>query len=151
MLLGKDLHDFTSLCLEHGVRFLVVGGYAVAAHGHPRLTKDLDVWVRVEPQNAARLVGALQEFGFGSLGLAAEDFLEEGQVVQLGYPPNRIDILTSIAGVDFESCWDRRAEILLDSLAVPFIGLEDLEKNKLAAGRAQDLADVEGLRRSRST
>lgn len=151
MLLGKDLHDFVSLCLKHGVRFLVVGGYAVAAHGHPRLTKDLDVWVWVDSENAARLVRVLAEFGFGSLGLTAEDFSEEGQVVQLGYPPNRIDILTSIAGVDFESCWDRRAEILLDSLAVPFIGLDDLEKNKLAAGRAQDLADVEGLRRNRLT
>lgn len=146
MLLGKDLHDFVSLCLRHGVRFLVVGGYAVAAHGHPRLTKDLDVWVWVDPENAARLVRVLAEFGFGSLGLTAGDFSEEGQVVQLGYPPNRIDILTSIAGVDFESCWDRRADIVLDSLAVPFIGLEDLKKNKLAAGRAQDLADVEGLR-----
>ena len=151
MLLGKDLNDFVSLCLEHGVRFLVVGGYAVAAHGHPRLTKDLDVWVWVDSENAARLVQVLTEFGFGSLGLIPEDFSEEGQVVQLGYPPNRIDILTSIAGVDFESCWDRRADIVLDSLAVPFIGLEDLKKNKLAAGRAQDLADVEGLRRNRST
>ena len=151
MLLGKDLHDFVSLCLEHGVRFLVVGGYAVAAHGHPRLTKDLDVWVWIDPENAARMVRALDEFGFGSLGLTAEDFSEEGQVVQLGYPPNRIDILTSIAGVDFESCWDRRAEITLDSLAVPFIGLEDLVENKLATGRAQDLADVDGLRHSHSS
>ena len=149
ILLGKDLHDFVSLCLGHGVRFLVVGGYAVAAHGHPRLTRDLDVWVWVDPENAARMVAALDEFGFAALGLTTEDFSEEGQVVHLGNPPNRIDVLTSIAGVDFESCWDRRAEISLDSLAVPFIGLDDLEKNKLAAGRTQDIADVEGLRRSR--
>lgn len=150
MLLGKDLHDFVSLCLEHGVRFLVVGGYAVAAHGHPRLTKDLDVWVWFDPENAARMVGVLDEFGFAALGLTAEDFSQEDRVVQLGYPPNRIDIMTSIAGVDFESCWARRAEIPLDSLDVPFISLEDLEKNKLATGRAQDIADVEGLRRSHS-
>ncbi|MCY4194703.1 MAG: hypothetical protein OXF04_10505 [bacterium] len=121
----------------------------MAAHGHPRLTKDLDVWVWVDPGNAARMVMALVEFGFESLGLTAEDFSEEGRVVQLGYPPNRIDIMTSIDGVEFESCWDRRTEIVLDSLAVPFIGLEDLEKNKLTTGRAQDIADVEGLRQSR--
>ncbi len=150
MLLGKDLHDFVSLCLGHGVRFLVVGGYAVAAHGHPRLTRDLDVWVWVDPENAARMVRALGEFGFESLGLTAGDFSEEGRVVQLGYPPNRIDIMTSIDGVEFENCWDRRAEIVLDSLAVPFIGLEDLEKNKLTTGRTQDIADVEGLRQSHS-
>ena len=93
----------------------------------------------------------LDEFGFGSLGLSAEDFVVEGQVVQLGYPPNRIDILTSIAGVDFEGCWERRTEVVLDSLTVPFIGLEDLEDNKLAAGRFQDLADVEALRRNRAS
>lgn len=84
-------------------------------------------------------------------GFSAGDFSKEGQVAQLGYPLNQIAILTSIAGVDFESCWDRRAEILLNSLAVPFIGLDDMEKNKLVAGRAQDLADVEGLRRNRLT
>ena len=151
MWLGQDLHDFVSLCLKHEVRFLIVGGYAVAAHGHPRLTKDLDVWVWVDPENATRMVAALDEFGFGSLGLTAEDFSEQGRLLQLGYPPNRIDVLTGIAGVDFETCWDRRAEILLDSLKVPFIGLEDLETNKLATGRTQDVADVEGLRRSRST
>ena len=131
MLLGKDLRRFVSLCLHHRVRFLVVGGYAVAAHGHPRLTKDLDVWVRVDPQNAARIVDVLEEFGFESLGLAADDFTAEGQVIQLGYPPNQIDILTGIDGGDFESCWERRVEIPLDSLPVPFIGLEDLERNWL--------------------
>ena len=93
----------------------------------------------------------LEEFGFGSLGLSTDDFTAEGQVVQLGYPPNRIDILTGIEGGDFESCWERRVEIPLDSLPVPFISLEDLERNKLAAGRLQDLADVEALRRNRSS
>ena len=151
MRLGEEMHDFVSLCAEHRVRFLVVGGYAVAAHGHPRLTKDLDIWVWVDPDNAARTAAVLDEFGFGSLGLSAEDFAVEGHVVQLGYPPNRIDILTSIAGVDFEGCWERRVEIRLDSLAVPFIGLEDLEHNKLAAGRLQDLADVEALRANRES
>ena len=151
MQLARDLHEFVSLCVEQEVRFLVVGGYAVAAHGHPRLTRDLDVWVWVDPENAARMAAVLDDFGFGSLGLTPEDFAVEGHVVQLGYPPNRIDIMTSIAGVDFEGCWERRTEILLDSVAVPFIGAEDLERNKLAVGRLQDLADVEALRRNRAS
>lgn len=149
--LSKDLHDFLLLCDRRGVRFLVVGGYAVAAHGYPRLIKHLDVWTRVDRGNAARIAAVLEELGLGSLGLTEEDFTEHGQVVQLGYPPNRIDILTGIAGVDFEECWERRAEIVLDGLAVPFIGFDDLERNKPAAGRLQDLADVEDLRRNRAS
>lgn len=151
MLLGKDLQDFIRLCLKHDVRFLVVGGYAVAAHGHPRLTKDLDVWIWADPDNALQMVKVMDDFGFGSLGLTVQDFSEEGQVVQLGTPPNRIDILTSVSGVDFETCWSRRVEIKLDSLEVPFIGLDDLVKNKLATGRTQDIADVEGFRRGQET
>jgi len=151
MLLGKDLHDFIRLCLKHDVRFLVVGGYAVAAHGHPRLTKDLDVWIWADPDNALQMVKVMDDFGFESLGLTQQDFSEEGQVLQLGMPPNRIDILTSVSGGDFETCWNRRVEIVLDSLEVPFIGLDDLVKNKLATGRTQDIADVEGLRRSQTT
>lgn len=94
------------------------------------------------------MVGVLDEFGFGSAGLTEEDFAVEGPEVQLGRPPNRIDILTRIPGVDFESCWERREEHSLGSLAVPFISLEDLERNKLASGPHQDLADVEALRRN---
>ena len=150
MPLGKDLQEFVALCLDRDVRFLVVGGYAVVAHGHPRLTKDLDIWIWVDSENAARMAGVLDEFGFGSTGLTEEDFAVEGPGVQLGRPPNRIDILTSIPGVDFESCWERREEQPLGSLKVPFIGFEDLERNKLAAGRHQDLADVEALRRHRA-
>ena len=94
-----------------------------------RLTKDLDIWVWIDPENAKRLAAVLDEFGFESLGLSAEDFAVESQVVQPGYPPNRIDILTSIAGVDFEGCWEQRTEIMLDSMAVPFIGLEGMLNN----------------------
>lgn len=122
----------------------------MAAHGHPRLTKDLDVCIWADPDNALRMVKVMDDSGFGSLGLTSQDFSEEGQVVQLGTPPNRIDILTSVSGVDFEACWDRRVEVMLDSIEVPFIGLDDLVENKLATGRIQDIADVEGLRRSQS-
>ncbi len=96
MPLGKDLQEFVELCLDHEVRFLVVGGYAVAAHGHPRLTKDLDIRVWVDPENASRIAGVLDEFGFASTGLNETDFAMEGPGVQLGRPPNRIDILTSL-------------------------------------------------------
>ena len=148
--LGKNLQAFVALCLDRNVRFLVVGGHAVAAHGHPRLTKELDIWVWADPENASRIAGALSDFGFASTGLSEADFVVEGPGVQLGRPPNRIDILTSLPGVDFESCWERREEHRLGSLTVPFIGLRDLERNKLAAGRYQDLADVEALRRNRA-
>ena len=150
MPLGPDLHDLLSLCLRHELRFLVIGGHAVDAHGHPRLTKDLDIWIWDDPQNAVRLVRILDEFGFGGAGLTETDFAAEGDVVQLGYPPNRIDILTSIAGVEFESCWEHRVVGHLDDLSVPYIGYSDLECNKLAAGRDQDRADVAALRRHRA-
>ena len=140
------LQKFVALCLHHDVRFLVVGGHAVAAHGHPRLTKNLDIWVRADPENADRIAAALDGSGFASAGLTGKGFAVEGPGVQLGRPPNRIGIWTSIAGVGFESCWERRDEYPMGSLTVPLIGLEDLERNKLAAGRCQDLADVEALR-----
>lgn len=148
--LGSDLHGFLSLCLRNGLRFLVVGGYAVAVHGHPRFTKDLDIWIMVDPENAARIVRVLDEFGFASAGLTAADFGAEGYVLQLGHPPNRIDILTGITGVEFESCWERRFIGPLGDLSVPFIGYSDLERNKLATGRDQDRADVSALRRHRA-
>lgn len=106
MELNRNFSEFIASCAAHDVRFLIVGGYAVAAHGHPRFTKDLDVWVWVDEQNANRLVAALEDFGFDSLGLTPSDFLEEGVVVQLGCPPQRIDILTAVDGVQFDSCWE---------------------------------------------
>jgi hypothetical protein len=112
------------------VRYLVVGGYAVAFHGHPRFTKDIDIWVWVDEQNAANLVKALDQFGFASLGLTADDFLEPGIIVQLGYPPNRIDLITSLKGVDFSDCYAQRIEEMVDGVALPFIDLENLKKNK---------------------
>lgn len=122
-----------------------MGGYAVAAHGHPRYTADLNIWVWTAAENAAGLLEALTDFGFGAVDLVAADFTEPGRVVQLGYPPVRIDLLTSIDGVEFEECFDRRVDVDLDGLTVPFIGLDDLRRNKAASGRPQDLADLDGL------
>lgn len=145
MQLDRDFKEFLEFLAAHEVRFLVVGGYAVAAHGHPRYTGDLDLWIWSSAENAVSLLRALDDFGFGSLGLVAEDFTEPGQVVQLGYPPVRIDLLTSIDGVDFSTCFARRLEIVLDGLTVPFIAVEDLRRNKAASGRPQDLADLAAL------
>lgn len=143
---GSRLHEFLESFIEHDVRFLVVGGYALAAHGLPRATGDFDAWVWIDASNARRIVSALADFGFGGLDLTEVDFNREDSVVQLGYPPYRIDILTSIDGVDFEQAWDRRMTVDVDDLILNVIGRDDLIRNKTAAGRPQDLADVDRLR-----
>jgi len=117
----------------------------VAYHGHPRYTKDLDVWIERSQDNAVNLLTALEQFGFGSLGLTVEDFLKPDQIIQLGYPPNRIDILNTLEGVDFESSFASRSVAAIDDTQMNFIDLENLRKNKKATGRLQDLADLENL------
>ena len=144
--LQTDLNEFIVLLNSLGVEYLVVGGHAVAFHGHPRFTGDIDFFIRTTPQNAERVLRVLAEFGFGSLSIAERDLLEPHQVIQLGRPPNRIDLLTSISGVDFDAAWPSRVEGTLDEQRVFFLGLEDLLKNKEASGRKKDLADVEKLR-----
>ena len=144
-MFNPDFQDFIQCLNQNAVRYLVVGGYAVAIHGHPRYTKDMDIWLEISPDNAQRLLQALDQFGFGQLGLTAEDFLNPDQVIQLGYPPNRIDLLTTIDGVNFEDCYPSRLEITVDNLTVYFIDLESLKKNKKASGSLQDLADIENL------
>jgi hypothetical protein len=124
---------------------LVVGGYAVAFHGYPRYTKDLDVWIELSPENADNIIKALEEFGFGSLGPKPDDFLEGDQIIQLGYPPNRIDILTTLKKIKFEDCYKKRIEIEIQGVKINFIDLENLKQNKRATGRPQDLADAENL------
>jgi hypothetical protein len=144
-MLNQDFKEFIESLNANQVRYLVVGGYAVAIHGHPRYTKDIDIWVEVSPENATNLMRALDQFGFGSLGLTPADFLEADQIIQLGNPPNRIELFTALPGVDFAVCYPLRVEIELDSIHVNFIDLENLKKNKRASGRHQDLADVENL------
>jgi len=144
-MLSKDFKEFIELLNEHNVRYLVVGGYAVAFHGHPRYTKDIDIWIELSLQNAENILEALKQFGFGSLDLSPDDFLEEDQIIQLGYPPNRIDILTTLTGMKFGDCYEARVEIEIEGLHIHFIDLENLKKNKLATGRSQDLADAENL------
>ena len=145
MELDKDFNEFVELFLEHNVRFLIVGGYALAAHGLPRATGDLDAWVWINPENAQNIMRALNAFGFQNLSLTESDFSREDSIIQLGYPPFRIDILTSIDGVAFDQAWEKKIVVELNGMKVPFIGREDLIANKKAAGRAQDLADVSRL------
>lgn len=145
MKLDKDFNEFVTLFVASDVRFLIVGGYALAAHGLPRATGDLDVWVWINPENAAKVRSVLEEFGFSGLGITTDDFSRTDSIVQLGYPPYRIDILTSIDGVEFDAAWDNRFIVDLDGVEVPFISRRDLIVNKRAAGRPQDVVDVKRL------
>ena len=144
-MLDQDFKEFIESLNDNHVRYLVVGGYAVAFHGHPRYTKDIDIWVELEPANAKKIIGALKQFGFGSLDLNPEDFLVADQIIQLGYPPNRIDLITTLVAVDFEECFAAREEAMIDGIIVNFIDIENLKKNKAASGRPQDIADVANL------
>jgi hypothetical protein len=134
---------------KHDVEFLVVGGYAVAFHAKPRFTKDIDIWVRRTTKNATSLLAALDEFGFGGLGLTVEDFTKEGSIIQLGVAPNRIDLLTSVSGLDFDAAWENRALGKFGERDVPYISKEDLIANKESVGRPQDALDVAWLRRAK--
>jgi len=145
MILSQDFREFIKLLNSNQVRYLVVGGYAVAFHGHPRYTKDIDIWIWVSKNNAKKVLKTLDEFGFSSLGLKEEDFLEPGYVIQLGYPPNRIDILTQVTGLEFDLCYSSKMELDVDGIIVNFLDLENLKKNKRSVGRFQDLADLESL------
>lgn len=145
MQLSQDFREFLRSLNDNGVRYLIVGGYAVAWHGHPRYTKDLDVWIERTDENAANIVGAIEQFGFASLQLRTDDFLEADQIIQIGLPPNRIDLITSIAGVEFDECYPHRMSGELEDVTVPFIDIVNLKKNKQASGRLQDLADLENL------
>lgn len=144
-LLTPDFREFLRFLNENRVRYLLVGGYAVGLHGYPRYTKDLDIWVEASQENAERVIKAIEDFGFASLELTPQDFLEPGVFIQIGYPPVRIDLLTQPSGVVFAECYENREQIEVDGLTIPVIGLEDLRKNKKSAGRSQDLADLEKL------
>jgi hypothetical protein len=144
-MFNQDFKEFIQLLNDNQVRYLVVGGYAVALHGYPRFTKDIDIWIDLAPANAERIISALEQFGFGSLGLVEQDFLEADTIIQLGYPPRRIVLLTTLSGVDFDQCFTVKVVVDMDGLPINFIDLENLKKNKRATGRAQDIADIENL------
>lgn len=144
-MLNPDFRDILSEFIDADVRFLVVGAYAVAVHGLPRATGDLDFWVARDPENAGRILTALDRFGTPLEGLSALDLQEPGVVVQIGREPSRVDIMTSIDGVDFEEAWVDRVVVSLDGLDVPVLARHHLLQNKRATARPQDLADAERL------
>ena len=144
-MLSPDFKEFIELLNAHNVQYLIVGGYALAFHGHPRYTKDIDVWIAANTENAERMLKVLTDFGFSSLALSLQDFLEEDNIIQLGFPPNRIDILTSVDGIEFENSTPQSSVIEVDGVNIHLIGIHNLIENKTDSGRLQDLADVEKL------
>ena len=145
MKVSKDFEEFFVSLNKNEVNYLVVGGYAYAIHAEPRFTKDLDIFIQREEKNASALLHALKEFGRDLEGLEESDFLIPDQVVQLGYPPFRIDLLTSISGVEFEDAWKNKVTGRYGDEQVYFIGKEDLIKNKKSSGRKSDLDDLDRL------
>jgi hypothetical protein len=145
MKLPHDLREFIELLNSHDVRYLIVGGYAVAFHGYPRTTGDIDFFVDVSEDNAGKLIEVLATFGFASLGLTKQDFLEPRTIVELGHPPNRIDLVTSISGVEFEDAWQHRVSIVVEGLTLLVVDKPTLMANKAASGRPKDLADLDAL------
>lgn len=142
---SSDFEDLLACLNGRSVRAVLVGGHALAFHGHPRYTKDLDVFVEPSPTNAALIIDALADFGFGGLGLTVEDFASPGKIVQLGVSPNRIDLITAIDGVTFDEAWAGRAEGTFGRQPVAYLGRTEFVKNKRAAGRPQDLADIDAI------
>jgi hypothetical protein len=144
-VLSKDYKEFIELLNANNVKYLVVGGYAVAVHGYPRYTKDLDVWIERSSKNAENLLRTLDQFGFGSLEISSTDFLDRKNIIQLGFPPNRIDLITSLQGLAFNDCYPKGVDVEIDNVRVKFIDIENLKMNKKATGRPQDLADLDNL------
>ncbi len=143
--LPPDFKEFLQLLNAHRVEYLIIGGYAVAYHGYPRATADLDIWIATNPQNAERIVAAMREFGFDLPELSTNLFLKEGQIIRMGVPPVRIEIATTISGVTFAECYAARVVDVLDGVQVGLINLTHLKINKKAAGRYKDLNDLENL------
>ncbi|MGB1799849.1 MAG: nucleotidyl transferase AbiEii/AbiGii toxin family protein [Gammaproteobacteria bacterium] len=141
----SDFKELLELFNSHKINYLVAGGYALAYHGAPRYTGDIDLYVKPDSDNAERIIKALDDFGFGSLELKKEDFMETGQIIQLGVPPGRIDILTSISGIKWEEAFSGKVKGTCGGVEVSLLGREQFIKNKKATGRAKDLADLEAL------
>ena len=144
--LPPDFKEFLRLLNSEAIEYLVVGGYADAYQGYPRPTGDLDVWVATRPENAVKLVDTLAKFGFTDADVTQALFLEPGRVVRMGVPPVRIELLTSVSGVEFSDCAARKVDAVLDGVPVAIIGRDDLIANKLAAGRDRDRDDISRLR-----
>ena len=140
--LPPDFKDFLKLLKEHKVQYLLIGGYAVGYHGYPRATANMDIWIAMRSENAEKIVSVLREFGFDVPELSAELFLKDKQIVRMGVPPVKLEITTSISGVDFDECYRERVIDILDGIEVNLISLKHLKINKKASGRYKDLNDL---------
>ncbi len=145
MEIQEDFRDLLRLFNENGVEYIVVGGYALAYHGVPRFTGDIDLWIGISRDNAQSVLKALVEFGFGGVGVTVEDLSAEDKIVQLGYPPVRIDLITSIDGVVWQDAFANSIETMYGDVPIRLISKDDFIKNKRASGRHKDLADLEAL------
>jgi hypothetical protein len=146
MILNRDFREFIELLNAHKVKYLIVGGYAVTVHGYPRYTNDLDIWLWADNDNAQKIIAVLKDFGFGTLKITEKDFLVSDRIIQLGYPPNRIDLLTGVSGLSFDECYPHKISFEIDGLEIDFIDIDNLKKNKKASGRHKDLNDLENLK-----
>jgi len=144
--LSPDFKEFLKLLNENNVRYLLVGGYAVAFHGYPRTTGDMDIWIAFDPTNASKVTKALREFGFSETALREELFTNPKNVIRMGIPPYRIEVLTTVDGIEFESSFTNRIIENVDGVEISIISKQDLIANKLSAGRNKDLDDVENLK-----
>ena len=145
-LLPSDFKDFLRLLNSNQVRYLLIGGYAVGYYGYPRATADIDIWIAVDPTNAGKVAEVIKEFfGFNVEGVTPQLFLQKNKVVRMGVPPFRIEVLTTISGVDFDICYAERVTDLLDDVEVSIISLKHLKLNKKASGRLKDLTDLSNL------
>jgi len=145
-MFSQDFKEFIALLNKNKVEYLIVGGYAVGLHGYPRYTGDIDIWIKTNEANSEKMVKILNEFGFNSYDIKKEDFLKLDNVIQLGYPPYRIDLMMLIDGVTFDECYANRIKKEIDEIEIDFIGYDDLIKNKRASGREKDINDINNLK-----
>jgi len=145
---SRDFEEFFELLNRNKTRYLLVGAYAFAVYAEPRYTKDIDIFYERSPDNADKMLKTIQYFGFGSLDIQIDDFLKEGQVIQLGVPPYRIDLLNTIEGISFEQAWKNRKPARYGEQDISVIGKEDLIANKMATGREQDKLDAQNLKKT---
>lgn len=143
--LHDDFSEFLALCLKHKVEFLVIGGYAVVHYSRPRYTGDLDIWVDISRENALRIVEVLKDFGFKGEDIDPAPFIKKHQIVRMGFEPFRLELFTTIPGIEFTACYPNRTIVDINGNKIPFIGLEDLKTNKAASGRDKDLLDLKEL------
>jgi len=143
--LHPDFKDFLRLLNSHNVRYLLVGGYAVGYHGYPRATGDMDIWIELSELNSKKVTSACRDFGMPNEEISEDLFLEKNKVIRMGVPPVRLEVITSASGVAFDECYSNREVVEIDGIPINFISLQDLKKNKRAAGRHKDLEDIDHL------